>query len=65
MLQAEDTVDEHNERFLNYFRSRALAENGIAGALSPNQAPGEHLYKKPKRISIPLPQALAPLAMSS
>ena len=40
-LQAEDDSELSNERFLEYFRRRALREEGLAGALSPTGQPSK------------------------
>lgn len=42
LLQADDDTELNNERFLDYFRRRALREEGLAGALSPGGQPGKH-----------------------
>lgn len=40
-MQAEDDPELSNERFLEYFRRRALREEGLAGAMSPTGQPSK------------------------
>lgn len=40
-MQTDEDPEVSNERFLNYFRNRALIEEGMAGALSPQGVPGK------------------------
>lgn len=37
-MQAGDDASKQNKRFQEYFRRRAMREEGLAGALSPNSA---------------------------